>query len=172
MILALQIAVALIFFANKILILCGKKSGWLVGAFAAVLAIFYFYYIELYIYTVGEAALIVLMFYGFFKDETSRPTVEVAVQVVTAGVMLVLTWFAFNGYITIVELASALLALTGAWLIASGSVRIGWAFGATSHMLAAHLGYYKEQTFFADFQIASAVVSGIGAYYGNLNAKE
>jgi len=163
----LQIAVTLIFFVNKVLVLLGKRSGWMFGAIAAVLAIYYFYLIGLYIYTTGEIALFVLMIYGFFKTESARPVVELAVQTVTVIAMLLLTWFAFNGPITVLELASALIALLGAYLLTHGNVRAGWALGAVSHALAAPLGYQKEQLFFADFQVASAVVAFVGAYYGN-----
>lgn len=164
MVLFLQVSVSLIFFVNKVLVLIGKKSGWLLGVLAAFLAIFYFYCIGLYVYTALEFGLIVLMGYGFFKSEERKPYVETAIRGVTAIVMFALTWFAFSGFITIIELFSSLGLLAGTYFLTHEKVRVGWLLYSMAHVLAAILGYYKEQQFFADFQIASAIVSLIGVH--------
>jgi len=160
----LQIAVSLIFFANKVVVLAGKKVGWLLGAIAAFLAFFYFYLLGLYVYTALEFGLIVLMGYGFFKKEKKNPQVEMAIRGVSLIVMLTLTIFAFRGFITIVELASSLGFLWGTYFLIHGKkIRAGWLLYVVGHVTAAYLGVSKHQSFFADFQIASAIASIVGA---------
>jgi hypothetical protein len=158
----LQISVSLLFFMNKVFVLIGKKSGWLLGAIAASLAIFYFYFIGLYVYTVLEVGLVILMGYGFFKKEEKNPRVETTIRVVTIAVMLIQTTLAFKGMITIVELGSSLGLVIGTFLLTHQKVKAGWILYGIAHILAAVLGYNKGQQFFADFQIASALVSFVG----------
>lgn len=173
MLLVLQVSVALIFFVNKVLVLIGKRSGWIFGACGAALAIWYLYLINLYVYTAAEAGLFVLMLHGFRKNGSGKPNemVEIGVRFLTLLVMLLLSWFAFNGFLTIVEFASACGLLIATYLIAEGYVRSGWALAGLAHLCAMYLTYPKGQTFFADFQAASAAVSFIGAYYGTLETK-
>ncbi|MEW6617605.1 MAG: hypothetical protein AB1333_04295 [Patescibacteria group bacterium] len=70
--LILQILVSVIFFTNKVLLVIGKRSGWLAGAIAATLACAYFFLIELYIYTVLEIGLLMLMGYGYLSHDTKK----------------------------------------------------------------------------------------------------
>lgn len=158
----LQISVSLIFFANKVAVLVEKKVGWIFGVIAALLAFFYFYLLGMYIYTVLELGLIVLMGYGFFKKQKKNPQVEVMIRVVLAVVMLTLALFAFNGLITIVELVSSLGLLWGTYYLTHEKIRAGWLLYVVGHTTAAYLGINKDQMFFADFQIASAIVSLVG----------
>lgn len=159
----LQIAVALIFFVNKVLVLVGQKSGWLVGAFAAFLAVLYFYGIGLYIYTALELGLIVLMTYGYFKKEKKNQAVETTIRFLTVVVMTAIAFFAFSGRLTIVELFSTSGLLWGTYLMTHDRLNLGWAVCAVAHVFAGYLGYNKGQTIFADFQVASAIVSVVGA---------
>lgn len=160
----LQVLVSIIFFVNKVLVLKGKKSGWLVGAIAATLAVAYFILIELYVYTGLEFGLIILMGYGFVKnDEQRNPQVELSIQGFTVILMLGLTYFAFAGQLTIVELFSSLGLLVGTYLMTHGRLSTGWAICAVAHALAAYLGIHKDQHIFAGFQSASVIVSTWGA---------
>ena len=163
MIWTLQVLVSLIFFVNKLFLLSERKLGWLLGAVAATLAILYFYLIGLPIYTVLEASLVILMAYGFLKKETENPRVEFVIRLVVIVAMFLLAIFAFNGLITIIELPSALSMLWGTYLLTHNKMRRGWIFYGVAHLLAAILGYQKEQLFFADFQVASAIVCFVGA---------
>lgn len=159
----LQILVSVIFFTNKVLVLAEKKVGWLLGAIAAIIAVFYFYLIGFYVYTVLEFGLIVLMGYGFLKRGKKNPKVETLIRLLIIVVMVALAFFAFSGLITIIELISSLGLLIGTYMLTHHKNRIGWLLYALGHSLAAILGYSKEQRFFADFQIASAIVSFVGA---------
>ncbi len=163
MIWTLQILVSVIFFTQKVFVLTEKKVGWLLGAIAATLAIFYFYLIHLYVYTALEFGLIALMVYAFLKKERKNPKVETWIRMITIMVMLALGYFAWSGLITIVELGSSLGLLLGTFLLTHQHPKAGWWLYALGHVLAAYLGYHKGQQFFADFQIASAIVSIAGA---------
>ena len=159
----LEILVSLIFFGNKVFILLERKFGWLLGVVAAALAVIYFYRIELQIYMVLEASLVVLMGYGYFKRDLENPRVEFVIRFVIMVVMLVLAMFAYNGLITMIELLSSFGMLWGTYFLTHKRVRWGWILYGVAHLLAARLGYQKDQDFFADFQLASAIVSFIGA---------
>ena len=162
MIWVLQILVSVIFFANKVFVLAEKKVGWLLGAVAATLGVFYFYLIGFYVYTALEIGLVVLMGYGFIKKKRVNPAVETWIRLVTIVVMLTLAFFAFSGLITIVEFGSSLLLILGTFFLTHQNPRTGWILYSLAHLLAAYLGYCKKQLFFADFQVASAIVSLVG----------
>lgn len=163
MIWTLQILVSVIFFTNKVFVLAEKKAGWLLGAIAASLAVFYFFFIQLYVYTALEFGLIALMGYGFLKGEEKKPQAETLIRVITIVVMLALGYFAWSGIITAVELVSSLALLVGTFLLTHNKARAGWVLYAVAHGLAAYLGYHKDQWVFADFQIASMIISVVGA---------
>jgi len=159
----LEIAVSVIFFTNKVLVLVEKKSGWLVGAFAAALGVYYFYLIGLFVYTGLEVGLVILMGYGFFKKEKRSPLVEMFIQSVTVLVMLLLTLMAYQGFMTALELASSLFMVVGTYLLTHNRKLAGWTIYAMAHAMAATLGFHKDQQLFADLQIASSIVSAVGA---------
>lgn len=159
----LEISVSLIFFTNKVLVLAGKKFGWLVGSIAAVLAAIYFYLLGFYVYTALELGLIVLMGYGFFKSSKKNLKVEVLIRFVIVVVMLALSVFVFQGKLTIIEFVSSLGMLWGTFFLTHDRVRLGWILYASANIGSAYLGFQKEQQFFMDFQIASAIVCATGA---------
>ena len=162
----ISILVSLIFFVNKILLLIGKKLerlGWLMGSIAAVLAVIYFFLLELYIFTVLEFGLIILMGYGFFVKEIKNPTTEKLIHLFILVVMTVLVFFAFTGMMTIYEFVGAVLMLLGTYFLTHNIYALGWLLYGVSHLFAAYVTNQKGQQFFADFQIASAAVSSIGS---------
>lgn len=161
----LEKSVSIIFFTNKILVLAGKKSGWLIGAVAAALASVYFLLLDLKIYVILEFGLVILMGYGFFKQEERNQRVEDSIRVVLGAVMLLQAIFVFEGSITVIEFASSIGMLVGTYLLTHDGIRLGWAFYAIAHIMAAYLGYAKEQQFFADLQIASAIVCAVGSAF-------
>jgi hypothetical protein len=164
MIMFLQIVVSLAFFVNKVLVLVGRKrEGWFVGALAAFVGVFYFYMIGLYIYTALEVGLVILMGYGSLMKTEKNPKVEFAIRSVTVIIMLVLTLWAFSGLLTGVELLSSLGLIVGTYFLTHDKPVAGWVTYAVAHSLAAYLGYGRGQQFFADFQVASAIISIVGA---------
>ncbi len=158
----LQVLVSVIFFANKLLVLVGRKSGWALGAVAATLGVFYFYLIHLNIYVALEAGLIILMCYGFIGSK-KNPRVDKWIRLMTTTAMLLLAIVAFGGMLTVVELISSSCLLWGTYLLTQGKARQGWFVSVAAHSLAAYLGYERGQQIFLDFQVASAMVSFVGA---------
>ena len=76
--------------------------------------------------------------------------------------MLALGYFAFTGVMTLVQFFSSVLLLMGTYYLTHKKLSWGWILYAISHVLAAIVGYKVGQIFFADFQIASAIISIAG----------
>lgn len=153
-------------FAYKVMVYAGRKTGWILGSVSAVLGTIYFYLLDMYVYTVLDVGLVVLLAYAFFKKDTVSKDVQTWVRVLTGTVMLIISAAAFNGMLTVVETVSTFGLLIGTVLLTHGRESLGWVLHAMAHLLAAYLGYEKEQAFFADLQIASAIVSILGAIKG------
>ncbi len=158
----LQISVSVILFTNKIFVLIGRKTGWLIGAIGCTLAIAYLYLIGLYVFTALEIGLVVLMLYGFFAGEKKNIQTENLIRIVIILAMLAMTYFTFAGMMTIYELISSAGLLFGTYYLTHNKIALGWILYCIGHSVAAYLGYTKHQNFFAFFQIASALVSIAG----------
>lgn len=158
----LEMAVSLIFFTNKTMILVGKKVGWLIGAIAAVLAAVYFYQIGLNVFMVLEIGLVILMTYGFLKKKEAKRGAENRIRGVIVIVMFLMFLFCFNGSMTLAEFISGLGMLFGTYFLTRRRMVVGWALYVCAHALCAWIGYEKGQDFFYHFQIASAIVSLTG----------
>ncbi len=164
MVFVLQVLVSLFFFANKVFVLLGKRTGWLLGVIAAVLGIFYFYIIGFYVFSVMQLGLFSLMSYGFLSHNEKNSKVETWIRIMSVVVMTVLAISAFSGLLTLIELVSALCLISGTYYVAQGRTQLGWGICVLGHLAAAYLGYSKGgQQLFADFQIASAIVSFVGS---------
>ncbi len=162
MIMFLQIVVSVILFANKVFLVAGKKFGWLIGIVGCAIALLYFYLIHLYIFTVLEVGLIALMSYAYFTGKEKNPKTENMIRAISIGVMVFLCFFVFNGLLTVCEFGSSALFLIGTYLLSHNRANAGWILYCFAHALSAYVGYEKHQTFFADIQIASIVVSIAG----------
>lgn len=121
----LQVLVPVIFFANKLLVLVGRKSGWVLGAVAATLGVFYFYLIHLNIYVALEAGLIILMCYGFIGSKKNQRVDKVIRLRTTTTAMFLLAVVAFGRMLTVVELISSSCLLWGTYLLTQGKARQG-----------------------------------------------
>ena len=169
----LEIAVGVIFFANKVFVLAGKRLGWFVGAVAAILAFFYFLLIGLYIYMILEVGLVVLMGYGFLYQGSRRnKKVERLLHYTIAIIMMTLTYFVFSGLMTVIEFAGSITMLSGTYYLTHDKMRLGWAIYGVSHIFVIILAYHVNQLFFAHFQIASAIVALVGSINGDKNRLE
>jgi hypothetical protein len=164
MIMLLQIVVSLAFFVNKFLVLVGRKrEGWFVGVLANLAGVFYFYQIGLFVYVGLDAGLLVLMAYGVFQSNRKNPNVEKTMRAVIVTIMIFLAVKSSQGYMTAIELLSALGLVIGTHLLTHDKPRAGWAIYTVAHLLVAYLGYGRGQLVFTTFQIASAIVSIVGA---------
>jgi len=151
----LQISISLIFFTNKTFVLIDKKTGWLIGAIGAVMGTLYFSLLHLYCFAVLDAGLVILMSYGFIAKAQKNQKVENVLHLVILLAMLSLGYFAFSGVMTVVQFFSSALLLMGTYLLTHQKTSWGW-------ILAAIVGYKVGQMFFADFQIASTIISIVG----------
>ncbi|MFH0806115.1 MAG: hypothetical protein V1885_00040 [Candidatus Brennerbacteria bacterium] len=164
MIPVLEISLALLFFANKVLWLIGKRAGWLVGLVAAVGGIYYFILIKLYIFASLEVGLAALMWYGFSKGDKVNPRIEVLVRIALTAIMAFLTYFLFSGVMTAIEFFATLFSLWGTYFLAGTHVRWGWAIMGVGHVMSTIVFFDTNQDFFAHFQIASVIVAGTGVW--------
>ena len=167
----LQIFVSVVFFSNKVLVLIGKKTGWLLGAIAAIAGSYYFFLLGLYIYTVLEIGLIVLMGYGYLIRNKSKKIENFLYFTITA-VMVLLIYFSFSERLTIYEFVSSAGLLFGTYFLTHEKKEFGWILYCISHLFAMYIGYIKNQIFFADFQLASAIVSVIGVFIAHKQLRE
>ena len=162
----LEALISLIFFSNKIGLFLERKNpiAWWMGAVASILAIFYFLFLNLFVYAVGEVGLFILTVYGAVVKKKNR-SIEKKIEFVTFFIALVLAFFTFQGHLTVVEFFSSVSMLVAFYLLHPTSdiwsMKWGWAILAATHVSAAYLGYVKHQEMFAHFQIASAII-GIG----------
>jgi|SRR3989344_7396558 len=163
----LQISVSIIFFANKVFVLIGKKMGWLLGVIAAALSIFYFFLLHLYIFTILEVGLVVLMGYGFFRKEHMSAYVERLIHATIIIVMTALVYFVFNGFMTVMEFCESIFMLTGTYYLTHKRVQLGWFLYGCAHIFLTIVAYGVDQEFFANFQIASGIVAFAGCIKKN-----
>lgn len=167
----LEALISLIFFSNKIGLFLKRKNpiGWWMGAIAALLAIYYFILLNLFVYAVGEIGLFVLTVYGALVKEKDR-NIEKKIELITFFIALFLAFFTFQGQLTILEFFSSVGMLVAFYLLhpknGMWKMKWGWAVLAATHLTAAHIGYIRHQEMFAHFQIASSIV-GIGGALKN-----
>lgn len=159
LILVLQILVSGFYFSNKVLIYKGRKVGWLMGALAATLAVLYFSLLHRYVYIILNVGLIILMGYGFLKKNKTSPNVEMLIRLVTIVVMVILTFSAWSGLTTAVELVSSVGLFIGTFFLTHNRAKTGWILYCVGHATAIHIGYCTHQWIFLVSQIASVIVS-------------
>src|SRR5437868_6617084 len=118
----LQIAVTVLFLAQKIGVLFGnirvRKLAWQCGAIAAVLAIIYFFKLGLRVFTATEVGLIVLMGHASLDEKGKHKWLEIWVRVITGGVMAVITLFAGLKWLPVSEFIAGVLMLVATFCIA------------------------------------------------------
>lgn len=158
----LAIIMSIILFANKVLLLIGKKEGWLIGAFGTVLAIIYLLLIRFPIMATAEVGIFALMLYGFFPKESFSKKVEYSLRALTFFIIIFLSWFTFSGVLTMIEFLASVSVLVGVYLFTHNKEFLGWFLYFIGHVLTAYMAHERHQDFFEHFQIASAVVSLIG----------
>jgi len=165
---SLAISVSIIFFANKVLILIGKKNGWLLGAIAGLLAIFYFFLLKLQIYVVMEFGVFVLMFYGFIVKKEKNQKVELIINLFLVSMLGIFSYFVFTGILTIIEFSSSVSFLMGTYYLTHSKPQLGWILFILAHTGSTYLGFLKGEDFFGAFQVASIIVAIIGSIYPKL----
>jgi len=167
----LEALISLIFFSNKIGFFLSRKNSivWWMGAIAAVLAIYYFFLLHLFVYAIGEIGLFVITVYGALVKKENRK-VEIGIECITFVIAVILAFLTFQGQLTVLEFFSSVGMLIAFYLLhpknGMWKMKWGWVILAATHLTAAHIGYVKHQDMFAHFQIASSIV-GIGGALKN-----
>src|SRR3989338_8998263 len=100
----LEISTAIIFLGHKILLVLGKKSGWVMGIIGAIISLYYFYAIGLYLYMILQMGGIVQMAYGLLTQK--NPKIDGWINVSMIGMMILFLFFVTIGQMTIVEFVS------------------------------------------------------------------
>ncbi len=159
----LAVVVAIIFFSNKVLVLIGYKIGWFLGMTGALLATVYLYLLGFYAYAILEIGLIFLMGARYFTD--GNVVIEKWIRWVVISSTILAGIYAFTGVITIWEIIASLSMLAGTYCISNKLYkRLGWFLYFITHGITAWLSYQKNQQFFGDLQIASAIIAFIGYF--------
>lgn len=157
--LCLEILVAVIYFGNKVLVLFGKKSGWLWGSFAALLGIIYFSRIELYTFAVLQGGLVILMGYGALPEKWKKPIIEWIIISVIILSLAVLTFIVALGAMNVWLFIGSVIIIWGTYSLTHGKIKMGWWLYSISHVIAAGICYEVHQYIVGTFQVLSAVVS-------------
>ncbi len=162
----LGIVMSIILFTNKLFFLEGKDIGWNIGALGTILAILYLWLIDFPIMSVSEIGILVLMIYGNYAEKNKirkSPLFEKVVNIATLIVIILLTYFTFSGLLKLIECVASIILLVGLYALSHKWKPVGWFFLFLGHLLTAYMAYFGNhpQTFFGDFQIASAIVAAV-----------
>ncbi len=165
-----QILSSVFGFANKLLLLLGKRSGWMLGFLAGILFVIYFFLIGFTIYAVVQIGFSFLMLYGYFSYKALSKSARIIATVLLSFIALGITIITFNGGLTMLEALSALLASWATYFLASKDNTKGWGTFCIAHLILIYLTALKHQYISAIFQALSAVVSVLGIIKESKNA--
>ncbi len=144
---------------NKIALFLGRKSGWFSGMAIGLLSGFYFWAIGLKILAVAEFGFFIVMLYGYVRHVSPSKERLIQINIVMSVLTLLLCYFLFAGYLTIIEAVSSLSFIWGGYLISTTQKSLGWFFFITAHIATGVAGYYSGQVVFAGLQAISGLVS-------------
>lgn len=144
---------------NKITLFLGRKSGWMSGMAIGLLSGFYFWAIGLKILAIAEFGFFIVMFYGYVRHV--RPSKErlLQINIVMSVLTLLLSYFLFAGYLTLIETVSSLSFIWGGYLISTPQKSLGWLFFIMAHGATGAAAFYSGQVIFAGLQMVSGLVS-------------
>ena len=158
MILLAGIGLGILSVANKILLLLSRKSGWMSGMAIGLLSGFYFWAIGLKILAIAELGFFVVMLYGYVRHVNPSKERMFQINLVMSALTLLLCFFLFAGYLTIIETISSLTFIWGGYLLSTAQKTLGWFCLLTAHITTATASFYSLQHIFAGLQIVSALV--------------
>lgn len=158
----LQVLVSVILLLNKWFVLQGRRGGWIAGFIGCFLAVFYLYFIGLYVFTVFEVGLAILMLYGYWSAKNKTGKFQKIIRGIMIVTMLLVAWFTWSGLMTVSELLSSLALMVGTYFLAVNKIKSGWFFYLIGHLLCVYLGFIKGQFIFALFQFLSVMISILG----------
>jgi hypothetical protein len=167
---AFEVFIVIMFFANKLLLLAGKRFGWLLGIIAANLAIVYFYSRGMIPYSVLQVGVLAAMIYGYELPE-KRSSLELPVRLTIGAVIMVLCAFVLTGSLSASKALVSIGNLLSNYFLARSNYQRGWLLLGLCNAAAAYFGYINGFIFFADFQMATAIVACIGLFLPKLKDK-
>ncbi|MDP1817664.1 MAG: hypothetical protein CFE22_16615 [Cytophagaceae bacterium BCCC1] len=157
----LQIAVAVLYFINKVLLSLEKKSGWQIGILASCLAIFYFYSLDLYLLVGLEVGFMAILIFGLI-NHNQEIKYENMLYLVMIFLLIFLYFVLKNS--TLLEFLISLDFILAIFFLAKKKDLVGWIFMLLGHFMMGYFTYTNQQTFFAIMQFLSVFVSLFAIY--------
>jgi hypothetical protein len=157
----LQIAVAVLYFINKVLLSLEKKSGWQIGILASCLAIFYFYSLDLYLLVGLEVGFMAILIFGLINHNQEIKYENMLYLVMI--ILLIFLYFVLKNS-TLLEFLISLDFILAIFFLAKKKSLIGWIFMLLGHFMMGYFTYTNQQTFFAIMQFFSVFVSLFAIY--------
>jgi hypothetical protein len=158
MLLFLSIFLATLSVVNKLLLAFDRRSGWISGVVIGLLSTIYFYCINLRILSVAELGFFLVMLYGYLTNTRPSQRQTLAINIIISGVSAMLCYFAFAGYLTVIQAISSVAFIWGGYLLTTTYRRFGWVSFIVAHLGTSIASYYVQQFVFSDLQIVSAMV--------------
>ncbi|HLO44163.1 MAG TPA: hypothetical protein VK175_07515 [Leadbetterella sp.] len=163
----LQIAVAVLYFANKILLSLNKKAGWQIGILASSLAALYFFNLKLYLLVGLEVGFMSILIFGLVNH--GKELKYQNILYIVMSVLLIFLYFVLKNS-TLLEFLISLDFIVAIFFLAKKRTILGWAVMGLGHAMMAYFTYQNQQHFFAFMQILSIIVS-IFAIYRSLKIR-
>jgi hypothetical protein len=157
----LQVAVAVLYFINKVLLSLEKKSGWQIGILASCLAIFYFYSLDLYLLVGLEVGFMAILIFGLI-NHNQEIKYENMLYLVMIFLLIFLYFVLKNS--TLLEFLISLDFILAIFFLAKKKDLVGWIFMLLGHFMMGYFTYTNQQTFFAIMQFLSVFVSLFAIY--------
>ena len=98
----LEVSIVLVFFANKVLILNGKRFGWLLGIIAGIFAIVYFYSQGKIPMAGLQVGIVGFSTYGFLLTPKKK-IMEWPLRILIGFILLSLVIFTFTGTVELLK---------------------------------------------------------------------
>ena len=152
----LQAIVAILYFANKVLLSLNKKAGWQIGLLASVFAIAYFVSIKLYLLVGLELGFFAILVFGLINHEQELKYEKALYSVMF--VLLVFLYFVLKNS-TFLEFLISVDFILAIYFLAKKNKKTGWIIMLIGHLMMAYFTYTKQQYFFATMQILSIGVA-------------
>lgn len=158
MILLAGIGFGLLSIYNKIALFLGKKSGWISGMAIGLLSGFYFWAIGLKILAIAEFGFFIVMFYGYVRHTDPSKERMFQINIVMSVLTLLLCFFLFTGFLTLIETTSSLSFIWGGYFLSTVQKSLGWFFLLVAHVTTALASFHNQQVIFSGLQVISALV--------------
>lgn len=152
----LQIAVAGLYFINKVLLSLNKKSGWQIGILASILAVFYFSSLKMYLLVGLEVGFMAIQTFGLFnhKKEVKHENLLYFVM----SLLVILLYFVLKNS-PFLEFLISLVFILAIFFLAKKKIILGWGIMLLGHLMMAYFTFQNQQHFFAVMQVMSIFVA-------------